>query len=730
MMRLSRKAAALAAFCLLSLLSTRCVEPGSALYPSTASEGDRDRNSPALPDTLSPDDTARPAGLDTAADRRKVHLVGRVVDREGAPIPGAIASLARYFLRDTTDNQGNYELLLHEGRYTPPRKPALGAEPGDSLRVFRDGVLVAVLPLDAYQDTLPDIRVVERRLGVRVGPGPRDVARVEAMLWKASDTVRRRAELAPEGGAAFGTRIHFVDSRPEDGYRIYASAYGDDGALLGRTDTAEFRGDAGDIELPFLDPTGAFPVARASVSPGIVGAGEHIVLMGSARDPFGGTIDKWEWDVGSTGSFRHTLDSVLVVEAPHHPVEDLRCVLRATDPDGHTGLDTVTVKVIRADPSAHGFRVLWGDMHGHSAFSTDYRHHGHSKDGDQECPGSEGCQSGADGYFANALAEGLDFAALTDHAEDLTASEWEATREAVRAHFRPGVFVPLLGYEYCDSVGTLESCYNVIFPDDDGTVYAGRSLGKVDSDDVAIYLQGEHELWPRLRDAHPGAFALVAHPPPGTRWEYPPLKRQFVLGAEIASTGGGPDPWESRICKSPLLDGLRQGLALQVFGGGNDHEGRPGRAALTAALVRDHSREALIEAFHARRTYATRGSRVALSFEVDGMIMGSEIILEATGPDDRRPVRLAAEAVSRGARIRSLSFHRIGGGERRPIHVSTRLDHAVEAAAIDTVGPGETAVYWAEVLLEGQSDRYEAEAWTSPVIVRRPEAAVVAAPAQ
>ena len=66
--------------------------------------------------------------------------------------------------------------------------------------------------------------------------------------------------------------------------------------------------------------------------------GNTITLHGTAMDVYG-EIVKWEWDIGATGTFVTGNDYLTVI--PDLP--DLIYILRVTDDDGNTALDTITI---------------------------------------------------------------------------------------------------------------------------------------------------------------------------------------------------------------------------------------------------------------------------------------------------------------------------------------------------------------------------------------------------
>jgi hypothetical protein len=90
-----------------------------------------------------------------------------------------------------------------------------------------------------------------------------------------------------------------------------------------------------------LDP----PVPHASAVSTAVSANGTIQLLGTASDVFGRIIS-WEWDVGATGAFIETTpDSGYLATAPDTATTDFPCVLRVTDDDGNTAMDTVSIAV-------------------------------------------------------------------------------------------------------------------------------------------------------------------------------------------------------------------------------------------------------------------------------------------------------------------------------------------------------------------------------------------------
>lgn len=82
------------------------------------------------------------------------------------------------------------------------------------------------------------------------------------------------------------------------------------------------------------------PIPTASIIGDYVWGGEQIELKGSAVDLFG-SIVKWEWDLGS-GFVQTSTSDTLIVSV----TGDFEYVLRVTDDDGNTAVDTVDIGIL------------------------------------------------------------------------------------------------------------------------------------------------------------------------------------------------------------------------------------------------------------------------------------------------------------------------------------------------------------------------------------------------
>ena len=123
-------------------------------------------------------------------------------------------------------------------------------------------------------------------------------------------------------------------------------------------------------------------------------------------------------------------------------------------PDSYLSVDTHRVMSM-------GAQVIWGDLHGHSSLSTDGCEQVFESGNLQGCEARAG--EPASTFFQEAIANGLDFAAITDHAEleywetPITLGEqrsiWETQSDRASEAEAEG-FIALLGYEWTSGSGT------------------------------------------------------------------------------------------------------------------------------------------------------------------------------------------------------------------------------------------------------------------------------------
>ena len=325
--------------------------------------------------------------------------------------------------------------------------------------------------------------------------------------------------------------------------------------------------------------------------------------------------------------------------------------------------------------SAQGPRVLWGDLHGHSAFS-------------------DGTGLPED-YFVYARdVSALDVVALTDHDHwgILPLAEhpelWNEIRAQTRRFHAPGRFVTLLGFEW---TSWIHGHRNVLYFGDDGPVI----------DSLAEATDTPAELWKALGDR--AALSIPHHPAGG------PIAIDWEVAARPALRAGGRDRLDPRQQRGARLAGrdpragrgplrarrARARLPARIHRQRRPPRRPPGRVrdrsaerggGLAAILSEERTREGVLRALRERRVYATNGARIVLRVALGGTPIGGVVPVAAgarlretlfvsvigTAPLERVEV-VRSGAVVDGARARRAARGGARERARRPRRGRVRL---------------------------------------------------------
>ncbi len=353
---------------------------------------------------------------------------------------------------------------------------------------------------------------------------------------------------------------------------------------------------------------------------------------------------------------------------------------------GPAGLETFSNPVWVDDVAPN---LLWADLHGHS----------HVSDG----------TGTPDDYFRYARdVAGLDAAALTDHDHwgmpflDESEEIWAGIQQSVQRFHEPGVFVSLLGYEW---TSWIYGHRHVLYFQDEGEIHSSAEEAT------------DHptELWDALRGQAAMTFAHhSAGAPVATDWRIPPDAELEPL-VEIASVHGSSESNDTpgRVQGAQegnfVRDALGRGYPLGFVASGDSHDGHPGlthlasgRGGVAAILSQTKTREGLLSALRARRTYATNGPRILLHATLDGFPVGADV---PAASEHRLKIKVASTTQLQAIEV-------VQDGEV----VASLLEEASEAVSLETILPGSadtTSYLYLRVRQEGGG-----AAWTSPFFLR------------
>lgn len=259
---------------------------------------------------------------------------------------------------------------------------------------------------------------------------------------------------------------------------------------------------------------------------------------------------------------------------------------------------------------AEGYQIFFGEIHCQSRLC-------------------DGTNSPDELYHYARIAAGLDFAAVTSHDFELTATDWREIQHATQNAHEPGEFVTFLGVEWSGRPAA-GGDNNIYFLDDNGPLVYSAPHGVFEAWDPAEnQVLGSRNLTQVIEQLGDRNFMVVPHC--GGRCCNLDFYNPEVMPLfEIHSC--------HRTYEHVAQDAIRRGIRFGFIGGSDDHRGALGDShpaarerffsshnGLVAVYARELSRESLWEAFFARRVYATNGPRIALAVEVNGCPQGSEV---------------------------------------------------------------------------------------------------------
>ncbi|MHC4494322.1 MAG: DUF3604 domain-containing protein [Planctomycetota bacterium] len=303
---------------------------------------------------------------------------------------------------------------------------------------------------------------------------------------------------------------------------------------------------------------------------------------------------------------------------------DRRSFLRSSAAAGTGVAFGVGAPAVRAASGAGGDQtpgknIYWGDIHNHNAV---------------------GYAKGSLERAYDIARSHLDFFCFTGHSQwhdmpempqdkhmkwvrgfDVMKDNWEKVKRLADENHQPGKFVPFIGYEWHSS-----SCGDVciIFPGSEAEL---------------VYIEGIREFQKFARDR--GAILIPHHPAYQQGWRgqnWSVLDPEVSPVVEIFSEHGnaesdrGPHRYirhsmGGRYTQNTLQWLWKQGVKVGVVASTDDHLGYPGAygEGLVAVHAEALTRESIMEALKARRTYGVSADRIELDFRINGRWMGETV---------------------------------------------------------------------------------------------------------
>jgi uncharacterized protein (TIGR02145 family) len=292
----------------------------------------------------------------SSPDQYSIYLTGRVLDKDGKPMPNIIAKLIQQDIGDTTDVDGYYSISQPISHISLKSM----ANNLDTIQLFKDGQIITGIEISMWIDTLPDVFIVQRDIYGNL-PLETDSQRViKAVITgeNISDSTPKIVELWHNlSNNSYSGFVYLVYTPQLTHYSVYINIYDNQAHLTGRSVKVNFPSTAGDINIPSFDPNNAKPTVVAGEDT-TVDSSSIVHLYGKAIDSIG-EIVKWEWDFGNTGTFKQTSTSDTIIQVPPS-VRQYQCIIKATDDDGNIVKDTMSVSVFgyMVDIEGNSYRTI------------------------------------------------------------------------------------------------------------------------------------------------------------------------------------------------------------------------------------------------------------------------------------------------------------------------------------------------------------------------------------
>ena len=290
------------------------------------------------------------------------------------------------------------------------------------------------------------------------------------------------------------------------------------------------------------------------------------------------------------------------------PLQRYTVTLKAavTDRVGNPlGTDEVWSFTTAPEPPMH---VYFGDIHNHTSYSD----------------GSGTPQQA----LASAKAAGMDFMALTDHSYAIDDTEWQSLLDAVDAATIPGDFVALRGFEYTQGAEGHINVYNTVRHAVRTNVAGCTYCDYTPNLERGVTVEGFYH-WVEITgtQALDGAGTVMQFNHPGwinfNDWQYHPEVGDVARLEEVGNGSGTSYVFS----EDEYIRSLDYGWKLGATNNADTHSPNWGFNTdhRTGVVMPELTKEALLEALRARRTFATEDKNFAFWMKANGAWMGSEI---------------------------------------------------------------------------------------------------------
>ena len=343
---------------------------------------------------------------------------------------------------------------------------------------------------------------------------------------------------------------------------------------------------------------------------------------------------------------------------------------------------------------AKGTKTFFGDVHVHSNYS--------------QCGWPNNMNLPDKLAYARDVLK-LDFVAPGDHIEHMNDDQYAQYCKEVNAANEPGKFVTLASYEWKVIQHIAVQGHRIVyFRDDFGPAFRG-------TDEATATPK---RLNATLKNYGKPVMAPRHHPTYLNNWNtFDPVMEPVT---EIMSSNGsseregGPlqQSFDGRRFPLPgnyIQDGLIRGNLMGFIGGSDGHNLMPASNGLTGVIAPELTREAIWDAIHNRRCYATTGKKILVDFSVNGFPMGTVLRCSGQKWADLFPLKITGAAIGTAAldKIELIENNRVIYTQTARLSPDTDMAFAFQIEK-------QVPIYWRYYYIRvTQNDGHMA--WSSPI---------------
>jgi beta-glucosidase len=217
----------------------------------------------------------------------------------------------------------------------------------DTVSFSKDSQVITTVGVSNLIEVLPDLFIVQRDIYGNLKTCQDTIGKIQTVISGTGipDSTPKIVNLwynsLINGYSGF---VYFVYSAGVQNYSLYIRVYNAYSVLIARSAILSFPSTAGNINLPDFSTCNAKPLVDAG-NDTVVSIKDSIKLHPVAVDSFGGNIAKWEWSINGNGFVRTSRGDTVII-APSIATTSYKCIVKVTDNDGNTAIDSMNVTVV------------------------------------------------------------------------------------------------------------------------------------------------------------------------------------------------------------------------------------------------------------------------------------------------------------------------------------------------------------------------------------------------